>query len=515
MPEDVIIGFEQEFAISFTPEDGTSLPELTYRTVLKQATECLIDHRVLDYENSMGGRIYIDHPLRVSQELRRGFYHHLEAATPECRGAREAALYSRAADAEILGRFLRVCQNPKRFSLPQGSYHLLKASTDWRGNWWGLHRNFRIPQRIPNEFLLSYLGPFLVTKVVWAGQGGIAPRLYGPKNLDSWPNSDKEIIFTLSPRALAIQGTISSETTVRRPLICTGRFSDYKSYDLPQWKRLQLIEGDPLLSDTITYVEAGMTSLVLRLLANNCFPRCFPRFETYQYREILNDFHILACDPTLKTPIHFASAITLTALEVQRRYLELIWENADKLSLTAEDQDVLYRFEEILRLLGQDPTLLAGVSECWFKYLLFEKKLAQYNTSWDACHEVRIEHHGKQISLSEYLLMLHHQLTALDDWGIWPQLVRSGRVETLFSDEEVAEARKHPPATRAAWRVEVLRQARRNRLLAPLGHSWSHIILMSFDPAAVNNDPTGRSNTQALRRAEELIKKILKERLIV
>ena len=510
-PKDHIGGMEKELAIWGIGENGKMLLGADIRRFAEvMASPKGSIHLRNEFDNPMGARIYVDASLGIGVPLN----HRVEFATPECATADDIALYDSATDAEALSRFYMVARDPERYGLPKASYHLLKASTDWKGHWWGCHKNFRIPRAVSDDMLVWHLALFLITKPIWAGQGGV-----GPVQGDELLLPDQEIGFLFSPRALGIHEVIGGETiTQRRAIICTARFSEDDSNDFFKWKRLQLIESDPLLSDATVYVEAGLTALIIRLLANGGFPESFPSLRGMPKESIVNDFHRVVRDPTLEATVSVSDYRRYTALELQEKFFDVLRDKESVLCFSDEDRDVLDRFGEILRLLREDPLLLADRCECWWKYKAFQGLLERHQSTWKTCGETLVKiGNQRQIDLRAYFLMLHHQATALDDWGIWPNLQKKQKVMRLHSPEEIAHARTVAPSTRAAFRVALIKRAK--ELVVPLtmtAESWWKVSLFShrgnYSAVIEKRDPTDRDNAEKLEEAEEIMQAFLKRR---
>lgn len=495
--EEVIIGMEKEGAIMGMTAEGAHVGEED----LRQVAELMVTMdprisrgRTQQFDNPMGARIYIDVTNDDSDGASRAC-HRFEIATPECPDARTLALYDAATDAETLTRFIAITAHPLAFGLPEANYHLIKSSTDWKGNWWGCHKNYRIPRAIEEGDLFCYLAPFLITKPIWAGAGGIAPR-QGTILHDE----HQEIGPIFSPRALAIGVGMGSATTASRAIISTSRTDELNSLDLPDWKRLQLIESDPLMFPQTVYVEAGVTVLLLRLIASGRFPSSFPRFKMGQGGSAVGSFHEVVRDLTMRAVVEMADGRKFTALELQSRYAALLTDYASVVVQSDQDADVLRRFCVIIKTLGENPFALAHDCECWFKFKLFTGILARAGTDWEWCGEVQMRlRNGKSIDIRRYLLMLHHQTCGLDAWGLFPSLWSAGTLTRFFPPPEVEEARNSAPDSRAAYRVAVLRHARELGLESLVGgDNWKFLRFKGYERTVEfeKADPTSRGNDE-------------------
>lgn len=500
--EEVIIGMEKEGAITGMTAEGVHVGEEDLRQVAELMATMdprISRSRTPQFDNPMGARIYIDVANDDRDEVSR-VCHRFEIATPECPDALALSLYDAATDAEALARFTAITAHPLAFGLPEANYHLIKSSTDWKGNWWGCHKNYRIPRGVEDADLFCYLTPFLITKPIWAGAGGVGPRQGA--TLD---DAHGEIAPIFSPRALAIRVGMGSATTASRAIISTSRTDELNSLDLPGWKRLQLIESDPLMFPQTVYVEAGVTLLLLRLIASGRFPLSFPRFKMGQGGSVVNSFHEIVRDLTMRAVVEMADGRKFTALELQRQYAALLTDYRSVVVQNDQDADVLRRFCTIIKTLGENPFALAHDCECWFKLKLFAGILARAGTDWDRCGEARMPpRKGGNMNVRSYLLMLHHQTCALDAWGLFHSLWKAGKLIPFLPVSEVDGARQTTPRSRATYRVAVLRHARELGLESFVGgDNWKYLRFKGYERTVEfeKADPTSRGNDEHIAAA--------------
>ncbi len=508
--QDVAMGIEEEYGLSGDGGGGKALS----REAVSHLAKLLAQEHPNTFDNPIGGRLYLDgNGDSVNQ------HQHYEGCTPECAGEDACfnlSLYTRALDSLVLELFRSVVARETGNSLPLARYHLLKDSTDWRGNRYGRQINLRVPRTIQVTDFVQYLAPYLCTSIIWSGQGGIKPDY-------SWLEQENAPVrFVLSPRIFGIKTLYGSDTTNNRALICTARFQGSHTHDKDEWARLQ-IPRDPLVLDYATYVDAGITSLIIRLLANGGIPGSFPHFPNGMDSRPIDDACAISFDPALSAQIHLEGG-NFTALELQKKYLQLLQDSEKILALTDRDQDVLAQFEGILNDLEEDPLLLADRCEVWLLYKICLAKLEREGATWSTCGQVNVSYRNRETRLSYFLMSLARQMTALDEWGILPKKMRAEEVFLLHSPEVVKETKKVPPKTsRAPWRKRVFERARELGIVAEAGtvngldDSWSEIrfnvspaILPHPQNAVFNKDPTGRENQEKLKEAEEIMQEILR-----
>lgn len=491
--KDVVTGLETEYALL-----ASDLPKSDDEE-LRGLITAVIQGWPNSFDNPFGGRIYQDQTL-------------LEGDTPECAGDKAAwflSLYMRVLDNTLLARLYHITKNRK----PARKYHLLKGCTDLNGNWYGCQLNVRIPATLELEFLTEGLLPYQITKIIWAGKGGIvtASGLILPDEPD-------EIRFVFSPRAVSIGEIFSSTATGKtgaRGFFCTKNLVEERSFDVEGWRRLEIIGNDSLQSDLVTYIDVGITLLIIRLLASSKFsaqlqhlPRLPRKPDEDEKKRIITELRQINQDPLLQAKLTLADGKGKTALEVQKKYLEILGSLADTNVLTAEETKILCWYRKILVSLEKRTEDLGRVCECWLTLTLAEEIMKRHGSVWDNVHAQSIKRkNGKSIPLSSYLLMLFHQTNALDDsWGIWPRYVREGRVEVMHNPEIIVFAETNPPPSRATARVGAFRLAKRFGVEARMDNdSWCEIIVNLPDQKKTfqMRDPTGPND--AIKKFKELI----------
>jgi len=154
--------------------------------------------------------------------------------------------------------------------------------------------------------------------------------------------------------------------------------------------------------------------------------------------------HRVSRDLTLTERLTLLDGRRLTALEVQRAYLDAVRTALDAVGTPPDPQtaDVLRRWDSLLVRLGADPASCAQEVEWLAKLRLLEGMRRRERLAWD-----------------------HPRLAAVDlQWsdlrperGLYHRLVAAGAVERLVDDADVVRAVRHPPEdTRAYFRGEAM-----------------------------------------------------------
>lgn len=137
----------------------------------------------------------------------------------------------------------------------------------------------------------------------------------------------------------------------------------------------------------------------------------------------------------------------MTALEIQRRYLERAEALARRQAVTAVDEqtaDVLLRWARVLDDLEADPRLAADRVDWAAKLSILDGYRRRDGLDWDSARLQLIDLQYSDIR---------------PDRGLALRLEESGRLERLTSQEEVSAAMERAPTdTRAYFRGECLRR---------------------------------------------------------
>lgn len=357
-----------------------------------------------------GARLYVDHA-------------HPEYSSPEVMSAREAVIWDRAGD-EIARRAMARIQQAE--GVPEVA--LYKNNTDGKGQSYGTHENYLVDRSVPFERLVEILLPFFATRqiLVGAGRVGIGMRAEQPG-------------FQISSRADFFESEVALETTLNRPIVNSR---DEPHADGQQFRRLHVIIGDANLFDTANLLKLGMTSLVLAAAEREqrTGEQILP---SIQLSDPVSAVHSVSHDLSLTEQLPLAGGGAITALQVQRAYLDAVRENA------ADDDETAFVIEqwgELLTLLEQDPDAAADRIEWVGKHRLLESFRERHGLDWE----------------DPRLMVLDIQFTDLrPEKSLFQKLERAGRVRRLVSDEDVAHAVAHPPASTRAWlRGQLVREHR-------------------------------------------------------
>jgi proteasome accessory factor A len=158
-----VFGLETEYAINFYPTSGARPDPQTIVGVLQS---------MLVQRCGINSSPYLVTGAKFHHDVG-----HAEWAQPECRTAREAAAYDKAAD-HLLAQVLPSAQGLLNQRGYQGQLLVAKNNVDFDGNTYGCHENYlmlRDSELLIGDYFLRYLArtliPFLVTRQLFAGAG--------------------------------------------------------------------------------------------------------------------------------------------------------------------------------------------------------------------------------------------------------------------------------------------------------------------------------------------------------
>ncbi|MEO8328386.1 MAG: depupylase/deamidase Dop [Candidatus Nanopelagicales bacterium] len=357
-----------------------------------------------------GARLYVDHA-------------HPEYSSPEVSGARDAVLWDKAGErvmAEAAARAMAIS--------PGSKLNLYKNNTDNKGVSYGTHENYLMQRATPFTSIVRHLTAFLVTRQVICGQGRVGIGQQG-----------EEAGFQISQRADFFEVEVGLETTLRRPIINTR---DEPHADADKYRRLHVIIGDANMSEIATLLKVGTTSIVLAMIEDS-----FLDSSEFALEQPVNALHAISHDVGLQQPMTLRNGRTATALRIQVEYCEQARKFIDDKfgsDADADTLDVLDRWENVLTALALDPMTLATQLDWVAKLQVLEGYRSRDGLDWS---DARLQLVDLQYS------------DVRRDKGVYYRLAAAGRMERLFSDEQVDAAVHSPPTDTRAWfRGECIRR---------------------------------------------------------
>lgn len=353
-----------------------------------------------DHVLANGARLYNDHG-------------HPEYSTPECADLRSLVAHDKAGERIVL-------ECAQIYGEKIGKVvEIWKNNTDFHGASYGSHESYLLQRRVSWEAVVKNLAPFLATRIIFCGAGKVGSEERGV-----------ECDFQLSQRADFFQVLQSVDTLHNRPLVNTR---DEPHGDAHRFRRLHVIAGDANLSEWAIAMRAGTTNLVAALIESG-WENPLP------LRDPVKAIKSISRDASYKWSIEGERGPT-TAIEVQRVYLEA----ARGLNLTGTEW-LLEQWTEILDTLENDPFEAYDRIDWVAKKSLLDQFVEAEELDWKADRE-----------FLQSLDLAYHNVDP--EQGLYAELVESGAMRTLVTEEEIEAARMQaPPNTRAALRGAIARK---------------------------------------------------------
>jgi proteasome accessory factor A len=257
----------------------------------------------------------------------------------------------------------------------------------------------------------------------------------------------------VAQRAEHIWEGVSSATTRSRPIINTR---DEPHADAERYRRLHVIVGDSNMSEYATFLKVGATSILLRMLED---PSVVLRDLTLEnpIRAIREISHDMTCRRTVR----LANGRELSALDIQREYLDRALRYAETRGLTDLEQRALEMWEHCMTALESDPMKLDREVDWVVKYKLIE--------AYRAKHDLGLGH--PKVALID---LQYHDVSR--DRSLFYKLQDKGLVERMCTDADVDTAIDTPPqTTRARLRGEFIKRAKERKRDYTV--DWVHLKL--------------------------------------
>lgn len=405
-----IFGIENEYGVTCTLRGQRRLsPDEVSRYLFRKVVSWGRSSNVF-LEN--GARLYLD----VGS--------HPEYATPECDSLYDCVVHDKAGE-RALEKLMEGAEQRLREEGIRGTIYLFKNNTDSAGNSYGCHENYLINRAGENGDYSDVLIPFLVTRQIFAGAGHVLQTARGP-------------IFSIAQRAEHIWEGTSSATTRSRPIINTR---DEPHADAEKYRRLHIIVGDSNMSEYTTFLKIGSTACMLRMMEDEAFSLRDLTLEN-PIRAIRDISHDITC----KRKVRLASGRELSALDIQREYLDRALKYADTRGFTVLEQKALEMWEHCVSTIENDPLKLTTEVDWVIKHNLID--------SFRSRHQLALD--DARVALLD---LQYHDIRR--DRGVFYRLQERGLVERVCDEADVERAIDVPPqTTRAKLRGDFIKQAK-------------------------------------------------------
>ncbi|WP_419925641.1 Pup--protein ligase [Candidatus Poriferisocius sp.] len=364
---------------------------------------------------------------------------HPEYATPECDSVYDLVAHDKAGE-RILETLIDSAELRLREEGIQGDIYLFKNNTDSAGNSYGCHENYLTSRRDDFSEYAEVLIPFLVSRQIYAGAGKVLQTARGAA-------------YCISQRAEHIWEGVSSATTRSRPIINTR---DEPHADAERYRRLHVIVGDSNMSEYATFLKAGATSILLRMLED---PSVVLRDMTLD--NPIRAIREISHDQTCTRRIRLASGREVSALDIQSEYLDRALKYAESRDLDPQEKQSLQMWEHCLTQIANDPLNLARECDWVMKYHLIE--------AYRQRHDLALS--DSRVALLD---LQYHDVNR--SRSLFYRMQNRGMTERMCGDAEINHAVENPPATtRARLRGEFIRRAKERKRDYTV--DWVHLKL--------------------------------------
>jgi proteasome accessory factor A len=354
-----------------------------------------------------GARYYVDHA-------------HPEYSCPEVTNPRELVIHEKAGE-----RIIEISRREAGQLLPVGTQLLVhKNNSDHKGNSYGSHENYLMDRRTSFKQIVEHLMPFFVTRQVYTGAGKVGSE-----------NRAHPCEYQLSQRADFFETEVALDTMVKRPIINTR---DEPHADREKYRRLHVIVGDSNMSEYTIWLRQGVTALVLSMIEDGAVDR------DLSLRDPVRAIKEVSHDPSLRRTLEMASGRKITAVQLQREYLELARRHAASREQPAWATEILTEWTDVLDRLERDPRSLADRIDWIAKQVMIERFLERKSLDWRSPQAQMLD------------LQFHD---TRPEKGLAYLLERQGQLRRIVSDEEIVRAITEPPEdTRAYFRGQCLKR---------------------------------------------------------
>lgn len=399
-----------------------------------------------------GARFYIDHG-------------HPEYSTPECLSPRLVIAADKAGE-----RILAECQhrlNASGVLAEEQTIQVYKNNSDYRNNSYGCHENYLLSAKLFSDLLrhkmhriFRYLLPFFVSRALLCGSGKVGSG-----------NGTAAAGFQLSQRADFFDELIGLQTTHERPLF---NMRNEPHADPTRFSRLHVINGDANMSEFSGYLKVGTMQLILHMLEEDFI------HEDLTLVDPIQAFRTVSRDLSFREPLLLEDGRVMTAIDIQKVYLEHAGRYLEERDGKEEMWQVLSIWENVLSMLPDNWEKLATRLDWAVKKRLLERYLQAQGVGWEeiAAWQPILEAHeqadtekkqkaaeaGLQWKDYEKQRAIYFALRRLDleyhdirydaghgEIGLFYRLQQNGAIERLLTDEEIEQRIKVPPPDTRAW----------------------------------------------------------------
>ena len=283
---------------------------------------------------------------------------HPELATAEVTSPAEACRYIKAGEAilEELCREVECAHDIDYVMISRSNVSYIPRAT------WACHES--IGHRIASmNALARHLIPHLASRIVYAGAGGfnVSPAA--------------GIEFMLAPRACFLDYEFSHNSTEERGIF---HGKDEAFGDLT-YRRLHILAGSSLYGERGIWLKTASTACIVALIEAGIEPA-----EQMRLADSVAAMRQFARDPTLTATAAVRCGKSLTALDIQRAYLEAVERHRELPTMPSWVDEACGVWRATLDRLQSDPTSAERTTDWGVKLRLFRDFLEQNNLPWES-----------------------------------------------------------------------------------------------------------------------------------
>lgn len=344
-----LFGVETEYALSAVDRAGHAVDRAHVLNELMMLARARLPH----LPEPLGAGVFLQCGARFYVDAGQ----HPELSTPECTHPDELVRYVRVGD-RILADLARALEVESGLA----EVLVLRHNVDpYQASSWGSHESYAHrsdARRLPRQLI-----PHLVSRLIYTGAGGFEA------------GAGHRIAFTLAPRAAHLVAETSPDSVRARGIV------HLKDEPLARdgAGRLHLICGETLCSDVGLWLRIGATALVVAMIEAGLRPG-----DGVQLGDPLSAMRAFAADPTLRATAARVGAAPLTALAVQRHYLEQACRHARHACMPPWAEQVCDRWGDVLDRLEAGADAVALELDWAIKLALYRRHAAQRGVDWDA-----------------------------------------------------------------------------------------------------------------------------------
>lgn len=344
-----LFGVETEYAVTAIDRAGSVWAPATFSTKLVDAARRHLVHLRATADAGLflanGSRLYVD------------YGDHPEISSPECLNPWDAVRYARAGD-RIMAQLAQQVEREHALS----ETIVRTGNVDYSGSaaTWGAHESYC--HRAQPAVLQRRLVPHLVSRTIYTGAGGFNPFSPG-------------LEFVLSPRALHLMHVVSDASTSQRGIIHTRN----EPLAARGYFRQHVLCGETLRSDLAAWLRVGVTALIVAMIEANV-----PCGDDVELESPVDALKAFARDVTCNHLVKMANGRPMTAIQIQRRYLERAIEHLEAPWMPAWALTVCEEWDDILRRLEHGPEGAATRLDWAIKLAIFRDRVRRQGFDWDA-----------------------------------------------------------------------------------------------------------------------------------